>query len=76
MSEPQFSREAVYSALFDLVSGSGSFRTATRRIKEYSDVAQATQPALLLVQQGEKWDAPVGKPPVVTLNCRLFVYCE
>jgi hypothetical protein len=76
MSEPQFSREAIYAALFALVSSSASFKTATRRIKEYSDVAQGTQPAILQVELGEKWDAPVGKPPVVALNCRFFVYCE
>lgn len=76
MSEPAFSREAIYTALFSLVSGSAAFRTATRRIKEYTDVAQATQPAILLVETGEKWDAPAGRPPVVTLACRLFVYCE
>src|ERR1700691_1889712 len=76
MSEPQFSREAIYAALFALVSRSASFKTATRRIDEYSDVAQATQPAILQVELGEKWDAPVGKPPVVALNCRFFIYCE
>ena len=76
MSEPQFSREAIYAALFALVSGSAAFQTATRRIKEYSDVAQATQPAILMVELGEKWDAPVGKPPVIALHCRLFIYCE
>ena len=76
MSEPQFSREAIYVALFALVSASTNFGTATRHIKEYSDVDQATQPAFLQVELGEKWDAPVGKPPTVTLNCRLFVYCE
>ena len=76
MSEPQFTRETIYAALFALVSGSAAFETATRRIKEYSDVSQATQPAILMVELGEKWDAPVGKPPIVTLNCRLFIYCE
>lgn len=76
MSEPQFSRETIYCALFALASGSAAFQTATRRVKEYSDVDQATQPALLQVELGEKWNAPVGAPPVVTLNCRLFLYCE
>jgi hypothetical protein len=76
MSEPQFSRESIYAALFALASGSAAFQTTTRRIKEYSDVDQTTQPALLQVEQGEKWDSRVGIPPIVTLNCRLFVYCE
>ena len=76
MSEPQFAREAIYAALFALVAGNSAFRTATRRIKDYSDVDQATQPALLQVELGEKWNARVGLPPVVTLSARLFLYCE
>lgn len=76
MSEPQFSREAIYGALFALAAGSAGFATATRRIKEYSAVDQAMQPALLQVESGEKWNNRVGLPPVVTLAARLFVYCE
>jgi hypothetical protein len=71
-----FSREQIYSALFTLVGGAADFVTTTRRIKEYSDVDQSTQPALLQVELGEKWDAPPGMPPLVTLNARLFIYCE
>ncbi len=76
MSEPQFAREAIYAALFALAANCAAFQTRTRRIKEYSDVDQATQPALLQVELGEKWNARVGLPPVVTLSARLFVYCE
>lgn len=76
MSEPKFVREDIYSALFALVGGAAPFVTKTRRIKEYSDVDAATQPAILQVELGEKWDAPAGKPPIVTLNCRLYIYCE
>ena len=76
MSEPLFARECIWSALFALVSSAYQFVTATRRIKEYSDVDQATQPALLQVELGEKWNARVGLPPVITLNARLFLYCE
>jgi hypothetical protein len=76
MSEPQFTREAIYAALFSLLCGAVSFKTATRRIREYADVDQATQPALLQVELGEKWNTRVGAPPVVTLAARLFLYCE
>lgn len=76
MSEPQFAREAIYAALFSLLSGAAAFRTASRRIKDYSGVDQATQPALLQVELGEKWNARTGAPPVVTLAARLFLYCE
>jgi hypothetical protein len=69
-------REAVYSALFGLVSSSDLFITATRRIKEYADVDQATQPAVLQLELGEKW-AEHGTPPqAVVLRARLFLYCE
>lgn len=76
MSEPQFCRERIYAALFARVSGAYAFATKTRRIKEYADVDQATQPALLQVELGEKWNVRVGAPPIVTLCGRLFVYCE
>ena len=64
MSEPQFAREAIYAALFALVAASPAFRTATRRIKDYSDVDQATQPALLQVELGDFGNAkfPQGFP--------------
>lgn len=76
MSEPQFCRESIYAALFARVSGAYAFATKTRRIREYADVDRATQPALLQVELGEKWNVRVGAPPVVTLAARLFVYCE
>lgn len=74
--EPYFQREAIYAALFSLASGAASFVTKTRRIKEYADVDAATQPAILQLQLGEEWNAPVGKPPIVTFSCKLFIYCE
>ncbi|HEX3429544.1 MAG TPA: hypothetical protein VHT03_01550 [Rhizomicrobium sp.] len=76
MSEPQFAREAIYAALFALLSGAVAFQMATRRIKDYADVDQARQPALLQVELGEKWNTRLGAPPIITLAARIFVYCE
>ena len=76
MSEPGFVREDIFVALFALASGAADFETATRRIKVYSAVASGQQPALLQVELGEKWIAPPGMPPVVTLSCAIFIYCE
>jgi hypothetical protein len=76
MSDPVFSREQIYSALFTLVAGAAEFVTATRRIREYADVDQSTQPALLQSELGETWNAPPGMPPLVVLNAKLFLYCE
>lgn len=69
-------REQIYAALFGLVSDAADFVTATRRIKEYADVDQATQPAILQVELGEKWPEPGVPPQSVTLRARLFIYCE
>ena len=55
-------REPIYVALFSLVSNAASFVTATRRVKTYADVDQATQPAILQMELGEKWAEP-GTPP-------------
>lgn len=70
------SREAIYQALFARVSTAADFATATRRIKEYADVDQATQPAILQVELGEKWAEPGTPPQAVVLRAKLFIYCE
>ena len=70
------SREAIYQALFARVSTAADFATATRRVKEYADVDQATQPAILQVELGEKWAEPGTPPQLVTLRARFFIYCE
>ena len=70
------SREAIYQALFARVSTAADFATATRRIKEYADVDQATQPAILQVELGEKWAEPGTPPQAVILRAKLFIYCE
>lgn len=69
-------REPIYAALFALVGGAADFVTATRRIKEYADVDQSTQPALLQVELGEKWAEPGTPPQPVVLRAKLFIYCE
>jgi hypothetical protein len=76
MAEPGFVREDIFAALFALVSAAADFETATRRIKVYSAVASGQQPALLQIELGEKWIAPPGMPPVVSLSCAIFIYCE
>lgn len=70
------SREAIYQALFARVSGAAPFATATRRIKDYADVDQATQPAILQMELGEKWAEPGVPPQAVILRAKLFLYCE
>ena len=46
-------RELIYSKFFDLVKGVADFKTASRRLKHWSDVAPAQQPALFVSQRTE-----------------------
>ena len=70
-------REAIYSALWDLVSGAAQFATADRRLRHWADVSPAEQPALFmsqLTQRGETHQAAFNLPVVWTLDADLFIY--
>ncbi len=67
-------REAIYGALFAKVSTSSSFLTASRRLRHWSDVGPAEQPAIFMVQKSETAQRVKGLPPKWTLSVDLFVY--
>jgi hypothetical protein len=68
-------REPIYRALWSLAAGSGSFATAQRRLRHWSDVSPAEQPALFMSEKGgvAKTKA-LGAPVVWTLFADLYVY--
>lgn len=69
------SREAIYSALFDLVSGSAAFKTKGRRLKLWTDVNAAAKPALFVAQRGQTYvQGSEATPQKVTLKADIFVY--
>jgi len=70
-------REAVYSALWDLVSGAAKFATKSRRLRHWSDVSPAEQPALFMSQKamvGAKHQDAVDAPTVWTLEADFYIY--
>jgi hypothetical protein len=70
-------REAIYSALWSLVSGAASFVTANRRLRHWSDVSPAEQPALFMsqkAQRGETKSGEVNLPVVWTLEAEFYIY--
>lgn len=69
-------REAIYSALFSTVSSAAGFATASRRLRHWSDVGPAEQPALFMVQKHETAQHQRGQPPKWTLAVDLFVYAQ
>lgn len=67
-------REAIFAALFALVSANASYRTTSRKLKLWSDVAPADQPALFMTQGKETADALYKQPTKWTLHASLYVY--
>jgi hypothetical protein len=69
-------REPIYAALFDLLAGAANFATASRRLRHWTQVAAAEQPALFMVQKKEIAKAAEGVPTVWRAELDLYVYCQ
>jgi hypothetical protein len=70
-------REAIYAALWALAAEAGNFATASRRLRHWSDVGPAEQPALFMSEKGgiAKVHA-LGAPVVWTLHADLYLYAH
>jgi hypothetical protein len=70
-------REPIYAALFDVLAGAADFTVVDRRLRHWSDVAPAEQPALFVAQKTELASVrTLGAPTVWTLAVDLFVYAH
>ena len=70
-------REPIYAALFALIESAAPFVTAERRLRHWSDVAPAEQPALFMAQKSETAATKaLGAPSVWTLNIELYLYAH
>lgn len=68
-------REAIFKALFDLVSKSAEFRTKSRRLKLWTDVNPTEKPALFVAQRGESYVRhSEAVPQKVTLKAEIYIY--
>ncbi len=69
-------REAIYSALFALVSSAGGLATASRKLKHWSDVPASQRPALFQAQGRETVMATAanGLPSRWLLEATLYLY--
>ena len=71
-------REAIYAALWTLASGAANFASANRRLRHWSDVAPAEQPALLMSEKGGHASVKaLGASIVWTLfaDCYIYAHC-
>ena len=70
-------REPIYAALFARVASAAPFVTAARRLRHWSDVAPAEQPALFMRQKEEEAaGSERGTPTVWKLAVELYVYAH
>ena len=70
-------REPIYAALFARVAAAADFVTAERRLRHWSGLAPAEQPALLQRQKSETAMVKAwGAPMVWTLTVELYVYAH
>ena len=68
------SRETAYTALFALLQGLAPFKTTTRRLKHWQDVAPEDQPALYMEHAGEVAQVVRGQPTRIVLEVNIWVY--
>ena len=68
-------REAIYSALWGLAGGAADFAAANRRLRHWTDVSPAEQPALFMSEKGgHAAQKRPGTPTQWTLYADFFVY--
>jgi hypothetical protein len=70
-------RETIYAALWALGAGAARFTTASRRLRHWSDVAPAEQPALFMSEKGGlAVTKRLGSPIVWTLSSEFYIYAH
>jgi hypothetical protein len=71
------SREPIYAALFGLLETAADFAVVDRRLRHWSDVSPAEQPALFMAQKSEQANVKtLGAPTVWTLAVDLYLYAH
>ena len=66
--------EPVYAALFAKVASLSGVKSASRKMKHWSDVPAKQQPALFMIQSGETTAFVRGLPAKWTLKAELYLY--
>ena len=68
-------REKIYTALWELGVNAARFASANRRLRHWTDVAPAEQPALFMSEKGgQAAIKKLGAPIVWTLYAEFYIY--
>jgi hypothetical protein len=70
-------REPIYAALFARAAGAAGFVTAARRLRHWSELTPAEQPALFMRQKGEVAAIrTLAAPTIWTLAVEFYLYAH
>jgi len=70
-------REQIYTALWELGANAARFASANRRMRHWTDVAPAEQPALFMSEKGgQAAIKKLGAPIVWTLYAEFYIYAH
>lgn len=69
-------REPIYAALFALVAGTADFVTVSRRLRHWTDVGAAEQPALFQIQKSETAEERRPLPAKWRATVDLYLYAQ
>lgn len=69
-------REPIYSALFAKLQGLPGVVTASRRLRHWSDVSPAEQPAVFMAQKNELAQITTGQATRWTLAVDVYLYVK
>jgi hypothetical protein len=69
-------REAIFTALFALLSTSAGYVTSSRKLQHWNDVTKDLQPALFVTQKGQTAATVRGQPTRWTLSVDVYVYAR
>jgi hypothetical protein len=70
-------RETIYATLWALGAGTARFTSASRRLRHWSGVAPAEQPALFMSEKGGSAVIKrLGAPIVWTLHADFYIYAH
>jgi len=70
-------REKIYTALWALGANAARFASANRRLRHWTDVAPAEQPALFMSEKGgQAAIKKLGAPIVWTLYAEFYMYAH
>jgi len=70
-------RENIITALFNLVSASANFATASRRLQLWSSVSSSEKPAIFVTERGDTYArASEAVPEAVTIEADIYIYTD